>query len=102
MEMLLLGRFITADEAERFGLVNRIVAPDRLAEQTRNWALEMAQCSRYTLAFGKEAFYKQVDLADKSAYNFATNAMVMNCLAEDAQEGMLAFLEKREPVWKDR
>jgi len=102
MEMLLSGRFITADEAERFGLVNRIVAPDRLAEQTRNWALEMAQCSRYTLAFGKEAFYKQVDLADKSAYNFATNAMVMNCLAEDAQEGMLAFLEKREPVWKDR
>ncbi len=62
----------------------------------------MAQCSRYTLAFGKEAFYKQIDLADKSAFNFATNAMVMNCLAEDAQEGMLAFLEKRESVWKDR
>lgn len=102
MEMLLSGRFVSAKEAERFGLVNRIVAPDRLAEQTRNWALEMAQSSRYTLTFGKETFYKQVDLADKSAYDFATNAMVMNCLAEDAQEGMLAFLEKRDPVWKDR
>lgn len=102
MEMLLSGRFVTAEEAERFGLVNRIVAPDRLAEQTRNWALEMAQYSRYTLAFGKETFYKQIDMDDKSAFNFATNAMVMNCFAEDAQEGMLAFLEKREPVWKDR
>jgi len=64
--------------------------------------MELAQYSRYTLAFGKQTFYKQVDLDNISAYNYATNAMVMNCLAEDAQEGMRAFLEKREPEWKNR
>ena len=102
LEMLLSGRFVSAEEAEKFGLVNRIVASGKLAEQTRNWAMELAQYSRYTLAFGKQTFYKQVDLDNISTYNYVTNAMVMNCLAEDAQDGMRAFLEKREPEWKNR
>ncbi|MGD9082988.1 MAG: enoyl-CoA hydratase [Desulfobacterales bacterium] len=102
LEMLLTGRFISADEAERFGLINRIVAPDKLVKQARNWAMEIAQYSRYTLAFGKRTFYNQVDLDTPSAYNIATQAIVMNCFAEDAQEGMSAFLEKREPEWKNR
>jgi enoyl-CoA hydratase/carnithine racemase len=102
LEMLLTGRFISAQEAERFGLINRIVAPDKLVEQARNWAMEIAQFSRYTLAFGKRTFYDQVDLDTPSAYNIATHAIVMNCLAKDAQEGMLAFLEKRKPKWKNR
>jgi len=102
MDMLMTGRFVSAEEAERFGLINRIVAPEKLAEQTRNWAMEIGQYSRYTLAFGKQTFYKQVDLDTTSAYNYATNAIVMNCLAADAQEGMLAFLEKRKAEWKDR
>ena len=102
LEMLLTGRFISAEEAERFGLINRIVAPDKLVEQTGNWAMKIAQYSRYTLAFGKRTFYNQVDLDTPSAYNYATHAIVMNCLAEDAQEGMSAFLEKRKPEWKNR
>jgi enoyl-CoA hydratase/carnithine racemase len=102
LEMLISGRFVSAEEAKSFGLVNKIVAPDKLAEKTRNWAMELAGHSRYTLAFGKQTFYKQVDLDTRAAYNYASNAMVMNCLAEDAKEGMTAFLEKREAKWKHR
>ena len=102
LEMLLTGRFISAEEAERFGLINKIVPPDKLVEHTVNLAMEIAQYSRYTLAFGKRTFYNQVDLDTPSAYNYATHAIVMNCLAEDAQEGMSAFLEKRKPEWKNR
>ncbi|UCD32231.1 MAG: enoyl-CoA hydratase [Desulfobacterales bacterium] len=102
IEMLISGRFVSAKEAETYGLVHRIVAPDKLAEQTRAWAMELAEYSRYTLAFGKQTFYKQIDLDAQSAYDYASNAMVMNCLAEDAQEGMTAFLEKRKAEWKHR
>ncbi|MDH3566803.1 MAG: enoyl-CoA hydratase [Desulfobacteraceae bacterium] len=102
MEMLLTGRFISAADAERFGLINRIVPPENLTEQTRNLAMEIAQYSRYTLAFGKDTFYKQVDLDMRSAYDYATCAIAINCVDEDAQEGMLAFLEKRKAKWKIR
>lgn len=102
MEMLLTGRFISAHEAEKFGLVNQVVAPDKLFQETRNLAMEMAQYSRYTLAFGKQTFYNQVDLNEPSAYEYATHAIAMNCLDEDAQEGIKAFIEKRAPVWKNR
>lgn len=102
MEMLLSGRFVSAEEAERFGLVNRVVPRDRLHEETRKWALELAESSRFTMAFGKQAFYHQIDLDEQSAYGYAKEAMVMNCMAEDAQEGMNAFLERRTPCWKNR
>ena len=102
MEILLTGRFISADEAERFGLVNQVVSPDELSQETKKLAMVMAQYSRYTLAFGKQTFYSQVDLNEPSAYEYATHAIAMNCLDEDAQEGMKAFLEKRAPVWKNR
>jgi enoyl-CoA hydratase/carnithine racemase len=102
MDMLLTGRFVSAQEAERFGLVNRIVASDKLAEETGSWALEVAQFSRFTLASGKRAFYNQIDLNEPEAYNYATDAMAVNCLAEDAQEGMAAFLEKRAPKWQNK
>ncbi len=102
LEMLLTGRFVTAQEACQFGLVNRVVEPDRLAEETSNLAKEIAQNSQFTLGFGKRAFYNQIDLDEVSAYNYAKEAIALNCLAEDAQEGMAAFLQKREPEWKDR
>ncbi len=101
MEMLLSGRFVSAQEAERFGLVNRVVDPDTLAERTRDWAMDIAQFSRDTIAFGKQAFYRQIALTEAAAYDFVTHAMAINCLSEDAQEGMSAFLEKRTPVWKN-
>jgi enoyl-CoA hydratase/carnithine racemase len=101
MEMLMSGRFVSAEEAERFGLVNRVVPEQGLAEETRKWATELAQASRFTLAFGKQAFYHQVDSEEALAYGYAKEAIVMNALAEDAQEGMRAFLEKRKPEWRD-
>jgi len=101
LEMLLTGRFFSAEQAEKFGLVNEVVPLEDLSRRTRDLAVEMAQYSRQTLAFGKQTFYRQVDLSETSAYDYATHAIAMNCLGEDAQEGIRAFLEKRVPVWKN-
>jgi enoyl-CoA hydratase/carnithine racemase len=101
MEMLLTGRFFSAEQAEKFGLVNQVVPLEELSRRTRDLAMEMAQYSRQTLAFGKQTFYRQVDLSETKAYDYATYAIAMNCLDEDAQEGIRAFLEKRAPVWKN-
>lgn len=102
LEMLMTGRFVSAQEALDWGLVNRVVPKDQLADATRQLAEEIAQYSRYTLAFGKDAFYRQVDLDEGAAYSFAKEAIAVNCLADDAQEGMRAFVEKRRPVWRHK
>ncbi|MGD9505586.1 MAG: enoyl-CoA hydratase [Syntrophobacteraceae bacterium] len=100
MDMLVTGRFVPADEAKDFGLVNRVVPLDQLEEETRRWALEIAQFSGFTLALGKQAFYEQVDMDELSAYRYAKEVISHNCEADDAQEGIAAFLEKREPKWR--
>ncbi len=102
LDMLFTGRYVTAEEAKGFGLVNRVVEPENLSEETENWAQEIAKYSRFTLGFGKQAFYNQIDQTDKAAFNFAKEAIAFNCLSEDAQEGMSAFLEKRKAKWKNR
>lgn len=102
LEMLLTGRFVSAREAERFGLVNRVVPAGDLDQAARKWAEEIAAFSSFTLGFGKQTFYRQIDLAEDEAYAFCQEAMVINCQAEDAQEGMQAFLEKRAPVWRNK
>ncbi len=102
LEMLLSGRAISAAEAESYGLLNRVVAPDRLAEETEAWAAELTRFSGFTLGFGKRAFYGQMDLAEAAAYQYAAEAMVVNSLDADAREGIAAFLEKRSPVWNER
>ncbi|SMC27579.1 short chain enoyl-CoA hydratase [Desulfacinum hydrothermale DSM 13146] len=102
MEMLVTGRFVSAQEALDWGLVNRVVPLERLSEETMELAESIASFSRFTLSFGKEAFYSQVDLDEGSAYDFAKEAIAFNCLADDAQEGMRAFVEKRAPIWKHR
>ncbi len=102
LDMLLTGRFVSAEEAEQFGLLNRIVPADQLDEAARNWALEIAQFSGYTLALGKRAFYEQVDLSEESAYGYAKEVIAMNCMVDDAREGMNAFIDKRAPRWKHR
>ncbi|MBN2568109.1 MAG: enoyl-CoA hydratase [Deltaproteobacteria bacterium] len=102
LEMLLTGRFISAEEAERFGLINFSVPLDQLENETRKLAQNIAQYSRHTLASGKQAFYGQVDLDEASAYDYAKELIALNCLAEDAREGISAFIEKRKPEWKDR
>lgn len=99
MEMLLTGRPITAREAEQAGLVNRVVPPDRLDEETMALARQIISASAYTLGIGKRAFYDQLPLDRPRAYDVAQRIMVENTLAPDAQEGMKAFLEKRPPRW---
>lgn len=102
MDMLLTGRFVSAREALDMGLVNQVVSLDKLAEETRKWAMEIAQFSGFILALGKRAFYAQVDLDERSAYDYAKEVIAMNCMADDAHEGMQAFLEKRKPEWRNR
>lgn len=102
LEMLLTGRYISAQEAEKFGLVNLVTTPEALEEETFRLAKDLAQNSLFTLSFGKQAFYRQIDLDEAAAYNYAKEIITINSLAEDAREGMSAFIEKRKPVWKDR
>jgi enoyl-CoA hydratase/carnithine racemase len=99
MEMLLTGAPITAQEAQRAGLVNRVVPADRLADETLKLARQILAASAATVALGKRAFYEQLPLDRPAAYRVAERVMVENALAPDAQEGMHAFLEKRPPRW---
>jgi enoyl-CoA hydratase/carnithine racemase len=100
MEMLLTGEAISAAEAQRIGLVNRVVPRDRLAEETLRLAQQIATASRETLALGKRAFYEQLSLDRRQAYQVAERAMVENAGLPDAHEGISAFLEKRPPQWR--
>ena len=101
MEMLLTGTPIPAHKAVEFGLVNRVVPPDQLESSVMELARQISSSSSQTLAMGKPAFYQQLDMDRPAAYGFAQRVMVQNLLAEDAQEGINAFLEKREPKWAD-
>jgi enoyl-CoA hydratase/carnithine racemase len=85
-----------------WGLINHAVSADRLREETLALAERIAQASPLTLSIGKQAFYAQIDLDQPKAYAYAKEVMSLNALAEDAQEGMGAFLEKRAPCWKGR
>jgi len=102
LEMLLTGRMISAREAEQYGLINKVVPADQLAAETRALAERIAEASPLTVSIGKEAFYTQVNLADFQAYDYAKQVIVTNLFAEDAKEGLSAFLEKRRPTWKGR
>lgn len=102
LEMLFTGKFVTAHEAKEIGLINKVVEPDILEEATEEMAHEIAKYSLFTLELGKRAFYYQIDKDEETAYGYAIETMAENCLSEDAQEGMKAFLDKRKPVWKDR
>ena len=99
MEMLLTGRPISAQEALDFGLISRIAPADELETQTMALARHIASASAHTLALGKAAFYRQIEMNRPDAYRFAGKVMVDNLLAADAKEGITAFLEKRPPVW---
>ena len=102
MEMLLTGDMIYAEDALRIGLVNRVVAPGTEREEALALGRKIAAKSAHVVKIGKEAFYRQVELGLKDAYRYAAEVMVDNMLARDAEEGIDAFIEKREPKWEDR
>jgi len=101
MEMLLTGDTITAEHALRIGLVNRVVPAGTEREEAIKLARRIAAKSATAVRFGKEAFYRQIDMELSDAYRLASQVMVENMLRYDATEGIAAFLEKREPDWKD-
>lgn len=102
MEMLLTGELTDAPHAERIGLINRSVPPDDLEDEVTALAEHIAARSSFTLRVGKEAFYRQRELPLDEAYRYASEVMVTNLLADDADEGIGAFLDKRAPSWTDR
>jgi enoyl-CoA hydratase/carnithine racemase len=102
LEMLLTGRMISALEAERYGLINSVVALDQLPSETKVLAEKIAEASPLIVSMGKESFYTQVNLADFEAYDYAKGVMMMNLFAQDAKEGLSAFLEKRLPTWEGK
>src|SRR4029453_13048794 len=99
MEMLLLGDMVSAEEAKKFGLVNSVVEPDRMVNEAMELARKIATKPKRTLKIGKEAFYRQLDMTLEDAYRYAVSVMVENMLDREAEEGIGAFLDKREPNW---
>jgi enoyl-CoA hydratase/carnithine racemase len=102
LEMLLTGTPIDAATALEWGLVNRVVAADALDATVSELVDAIARSSSLTVGIGKRAFYDQIDLDEARAYDLTKTVMSMNMLAADAQEGICAFLEKREPTWTGR
>jgi enoyl-CoA hydratase/carnithine racemase len=102
MQMLLTGDFISADEAARIGLVNQVVPAGQERAVAIKIAEKIAAKSTHTVKIGKEAFYRQAEMSLTDAYDYASQVMVENMLARDAEEGISAFIEKRDAEWQDR
>jgi enoyl-CoA hydratase/carnithine racemase len=102
MEMLLTGEMISAEEAARIGLVNHVVAPGSERDEALKLARKIAGKSALTVKIGKEGFYRQLEMPLAEAYDYVSDVMVENMLVRDAEEGIAAFIEKRDPQWEDR
>jgi enoyl-CoA hydratase/carnithine racemase len=102
LEMLMTGAPIDAQTAAEWGLVNRVVPADQLRMETESLARRIAEASPLVLGIGKQAFYAQIDLDQAKAYEYTKEVMSLNAMAEDAQEGIGAFLEKRNACWRGR
>ena len=101
MEMLLLGELISASDAKRFGLINDTFKIEELHKRVMRIAKTISSKSAYVLKLGKETFYSQLNMSLEEAYEYATERMILNLEAKDAKEGIDAFLEKRNPEWKN-
>jgi enoyl-CoA hydratase/carnithine racemase len=102
MEMLLTGEPISAPTARDIGLINRVVAAGTERDAAIALAQKVALKSAHTIRLGKEAFYRQAEMSLADAYRYAAEVMTENMMARDAEEGIGAFIEKREPKWQDR
>jgi len=101
MEMLLTGEMISAEDAHRIGLINRVVSPTELSDATTKLAQLIASKPSKTVKIGKEAFYRQLEMGLSLAYDYASEVMTTNMLAAEAEEGIGAFVEKRAPNWPE-
>jgi enoyl-CoA hydratase/carnithine racemase len=99
LEMLLTGELVDASTAFEWGIVNRVVPTEQLDDAVAELVDAIARSSPLTVGIGKEAFYAQVELDEHRAYDLTKAVMSMNSMAADAQEGICAFLEKRDPNW---
>jgi enoyl-CoA hydratase/carnithine racemase len=102
MEMLLTGEAASADDAYRIGLINRVVDSGAEREEALVFARKIAEKSSHIVKIGKEAFYRQAEMNLADAYRYASEVMVENLMARDAEEGLKAFIDKRAPKWEDR
>lgn len=102
MEMLLTGDMVSAADAHRIGLVNRVTPAGKASEVALDLARKIASKSMLTVKVGKDAFYRQRELNLAEAYKLTIDVMVDNMLARDAEEGIGAFIAKRDPTWEDR
>jgi enoyl-CoA hydratase/carnithine racemase len=101
-ELLLLGERIDAREAERIGIVNKVVPDDQLDAAVAEWAAKLASKSPLIMRLGKDAMYRQMDLDFVQALDFLRSQLTIAQSTDDIVEGVTAFFEKREPVWKGR
>lgn len=102
MEMLLTGNMVPAENAACIGLINRVVAAGQERDVAIALAQQIASKSTHTVKIGKEAFYRQAEMGLAQAYDYVSQVMVENLLSADAEEGICAFIEKRNPTWEDR
>jgi enoyl-CoA hydratase/carnithine racemase len=101
-EMLLLGEQISAEEAERIGIVNKVVPESEFDDAVRDWAEKLAGKSPALMKLGKDAIFRQQDMALAEAFDFLRGQLTLALSTDDIQEGVRAFFEKREPEWKGR
>jgi enoyl-CoA hydratase/carnithine racemase len=102
MQMLLTGEPVSAATARDIGLINRVVAAGAERDAAIALAQKVALKSAYTVKIGKAAFYRQAEMSLAGAYRYAAEVMAENMMAHDAEEGIGAFIEKREPKWQDK
>jgi enoyl-CoA hydratase len=101
-ELLLLGEQISAAEAERIGIVNRVVPADEFDAAVNDWAEKLAKKSPVLMRLGKDAMYRQQDMDLEDALAYLQSQLTIAFSTEDIQEGVKAFFEKREPRWTGR
>ena len=102
LELLFYGDLVTAREALNMGLINRVMPESDLDRETRSWAAILTQKSPVALQIAKKAFYAAADLDYYKAFEYMNEAFARLCSTEDAREGISAFMEKRNPVWKQK
>jgi enoyl-CoA hydratase len=101
-ELLLLGEQISAEEAQRIGIVNKVVPPDEFDDAVNDWARKLAGKSPVMMRLGKDAMFRQLDMPFEDALDFLRSQLTIAFSTEDIQEGVRAFFEKREPNWRGR